>query len=164
VRSLVSGGRTKSPSRLSLMRTITNYSPTISLLTSPIHDMRTSFLITVSIVVLTAFASPANVHYVVHEKRDVEISDWIPKAIEVDRSIIIPLSIALTQRNLEKGQDFLMDVSDPFSPNYGKHWTAQKVISMIFKVPLADCQRSLRLLPRHIRQSWRSNRGLWIAA
>jgi hypothetical protein len=89
----------------------------ISLLTLPIHDMRTSFPIIVSIVVLPAFASPANVHYVVHERRDAEISDWIPKAVEVDRSAILPLSIALTQRNLEKGQDFLMDVSDPFSPN-----------------------------------------------
>jgi tripeptidyl-peptidase-1 len=117
--------------------------------------MRTSFSIIVSIVVLTAFASPANIHYIVHEKRDVETSDRVPTAIEVDQSTIIPLSIALTQRNLEKGQDFLMDVSDPFSPNYRKHWTAQKVISMICKVPLADCRRSLRLLPRRIRQSRR---------
>lgn len=152
------------PSRLGLMRTVANYILIISLLTFPIHEMITPFSIIVSIVVLTAFASPASVHYVVHEKRDAGISGWIPKGIEVDLSIILPLSIALTQSNLENSQDFLMDVSDPHSPNYGKHLTAQKVISVICKVSPADCRRSLKLLPRRIRQSRRSNHGLSIAA
>ena len=91
--------------------------------------MRTSFPIIFSVVALTALTSSANVRYVVHEKRDIKFSDWAVQPIKVDRSAILPLSIALTQRNLEKGHDFLMNVSNPFSPNYGKYWTAQKVIS-----------------------------------
>jgi tripeptidyl-peptidase I len=75
---------------------------------------------------VAAFASPTNVPYVVHEERDTEPSGWFRTSIQ-DRSTIIPLSIALTQRNLEKGQDFLMDVSDPLSLNYGKYWSAQRV-------------------------------------
>ncbi|KAL9078122.1 MAG: hypothetical protein Q9157_002949 [Trypethelium eluteriae] len=39
----------------------------------------------------------------------------------------MPISIGLTQSNLDKGQDYLMDVSDPESINYGKHWTAQQI-------------------------------------
>ena len=39
----------------------------------------------------------------------------------------MPLSIALSQRNIEKGPEFLMGVSDPASPDYGKHWPAQTV-------------------------------------
>lgn len=39
----------------------------------------------------------------------------------------IPMRIALAQRNLHKGEDYLMDVSDPLSANYGKHWTIEKI-------------------------------------
>ena len=37
------------------------------------------------------------------------------------------MRIGLTQTNLEKGHDYLMEVSDPASPKYGKYWTAEKV-------------------------------------
>jgi tripeptidyl-peptidase-1 len=37
------------------------------------------------------------------------------------------MRIALTQSNLDKAHEYLMDVSHPGSPNYGKHWTAQEV-------------------------------------
>jgi len=33
----------------------------------------------------------------------------------------------LKQQNIHKGHDFLMDVSDPTSPNYGNHWTPEQV-------------------------------------
>lgn len=89
--------------------------------------MRSSSFSVFFTLVVAAFASSADVHYVVHEKRELEHPDWLPASVEVDRSTTILLSIALTQRNLEHAQDFLLDVSDPFSPNYGKHWSAQKV-------------------------------------
>ena len=37
------------------------------------------------------------------------------------------MRIGLTQGNLDKGYNHLMDVSHPDSPNFGKHWTAQQV-------------------------------------
>lgn len=37
------------------------------------------------------------------------------------------MRIALAQSNLHKADEFLMDVSNPDSPNFGKHWTAKQV-------------------------------------
>lgn len=52
---------------------------------------------------------------------------------------ILPVRIALAQKNLDKGHDYLMDVSHPHSANYGKHWTADEVIEA-FKPDDADVQ------------------------
>lgn len=40
------------------------------------------------------------------------------------------MRIALSQSNLEKADEYLMDVSHPDSPNFGKHWTAKQVAEM----------------------------------
>lgn len=37
------------------------------------------------------------------------------------------MRFALSQTNLDKADQFLMDVSHPDSPNFGKHWTAKQV-------------------------------------
>jgi tripeptidyl-peptidase I len=97
--------------------------------------MKISFSATISIAALATFAFASGIRHVVHEKRNQEPADWFPKTIGVDPSTILPLSIALTQRNLVKGKYFLMDVSDPLNSNYGKHWTSQKVISTLSKLP-----------------------------
>jgi len=74
-----------------------------------------------------AGAAPYN-NYVVHTKRDeVSRPKWRRSAEEVHPDAIIPLAIALTQQNLDNGYDYLMDVSDPASQNYGKHWSLEKV-------------------------------------
>lgn len=41
-----------------------------------------------------------------------------------------PMRIALAQSNLDKADEYLMDVSHPESPNFGKHWTAKQVAEM----------------------------------
>ncbi|KAJ8501884.1 hypothetical protein ONZ45_g11978 [Pleurotus djamor] len=41
---------------------------------------------------------------------------------------VVPLRIALKQRGLEDLPLHLLAVSDPSSPNYGQHWTAQRVV------------------------------------
>lgn len=40
---------------------------------------------------------------------------------------MLPMRIALAQSNLDKGEEWLMDVSHPTSEKYGKHWTAEDV-------------------------------------
>lgn len=82
--------------------------------------------------IAAAFASLSNVRYVVHEKRDAEPSPQHRTSVEVDPSTIILLSIALTQRNLDKGHYFLIDMSNPLSSNHKKHWSAQKIYSNNF--------------------------------
>ncbi|KAK7728146.1 hypothetical protein SLS57_002616 [Botryosphaeria dothidea] len=40
---------------------------------------------------------------------------------------ILPIRIGLQQRNLHLADEYLSDISDPRSPNFGKHWSAEKV-------------------------------------
>ncbi|KAL4071280.1 peptidase S8/S53 domain-containing protein [Scleroderma yunnanense] len=75
---------------------------------------------------LIAFAEPNLSPYVVHEKRDAIPSGW-SLARRHDASSTFPLRFALKQKNIENVGDFLLDVSDPDSPNYGKHWTAAEI-------------------------------------
>ncbi len=89
--------------------------------------MKLSIWTTVGGLLAQTLAAPAPTSYVVHEKRDVETTKWTRSTIKLRRDAIIPMSIGLTQRNLENGYEYLMDVSDPKSPNYGKHWSMKKV-------------------------------------
>jgi tripeptidyl-peptidase I len=72
------------------------------------------------------FASPISSKYVLHERRSTSPSSWVPTA-RVEGDTIIPVRIGLTQQNLDKGYDYLMELSDPKSPKYGKHWTPEQV-------------------------------------
>jgi tripeptidyl-peptidase-1 len=77
-------------------------------------------------LVTCAAAAPAGSSYVMHEKHQFN-NKWLPSDVKLRRDAVIPMSIGLTQRNLDKGYEYLMDVSHPTSPNYGKHWTLDKV-------------------------------------
>jgi tripeptidyl-peptidase-1 len=90
---------------------------------------RTMFatLITAALAATTVFASPIiSNSNVVHEKRDVLPPGW-NKRSELSRRALLPMKIALAQNNLEKGGDWLHEVSDPDSERYGKHWTAKDI-------------------------------------
>jgi hypothetical protein len=90
--------------------------------------MKLSILAIVSGFVAYATAAPAHTPYVVHEKRSTQTEKWSRRSdIKLNRDAVFPMSFGLTQRNLENGYDFLMDVSHPESKNYGKHWTMEKV-------------------------------------
>ncbi len=73
-------------------------------------------------------ASPAP-HYIVHEKRNEDNFAWI-KGPRVDHRRVLPMHIALKQQNLEKGDQWLYEVSDPTSPKYGQHWSPEYVVEM----------------------------------
>ena len=40
---------------------------------------------------------------------------------------MLPIRIALTQSNLDKGYDHLLRVSDPISLHFGQHWTTEDI-------------------------------------
>lgn len=85
-----------------------------------------------SIVVAAAFAGTVTAlavpeTHTVHEKRDYTSRRWI-KRDRVKPHAKLPVRIGLAQNNLDRAHDFLMDVSHPNSPNYGKHWTSDEVI------------------------------------
>jgi tripeptidyl-peptidase I len=64
--------------------------------------------------------------YVAHEKRHNDRPKWTKKD-RIHKDFVLPVRIGLTQSNLEKGHSYLMDVSDPKSPNYAQYWTAHQV-------------------------------------
>jgi tripeptidyl-peptidase-1 len=82
-------------------------------------------LFSLSVLVSYVLASPTG-NYVIHEKRDAAPMGW-SKAERLDRRALIPMKIALTQRNIDLGADYLHEVSHPESAKYGQHWTAQEV-------------------------------------
>ena len=54
-------------------------------------------------------ARPAPPTHVVHEKRHEGMRTWV-KRERVAGDAILPIKIGLTQQNLDKGYDYLMDV------------------------------------------------------
>ncbi|OAA56409.1 Peptidase S8/S53, subtilisin/kexin/sedolisin [Cordyceps fumosorosea ARSEF 2679] len=79
----------------------------------------------------SATAMPsAQPRYVVHEKRDGAAKSKFVRRDAVPSNGSIQVRMALKQRNLENGMEYLMDVSDPDSPNYGKHYTAEQVVDL----------------------------------
>lgn len=54
-------------------------------------------------------AAPAPIKHVLHEERAVANRDWV-KSSRIEKDAIIPMRIGLTQTNLEKGYDYLMEV------------------------------------------------------
>ncbi|KHN98389.1 Peptidase S8/S53, subtilisin/kexin/sedolisin [Metarhizium album ARSEF 1941] len=84
----------------------------------------------VSCFVAASLGVPAS-HHVVHERRDVgAVSGRVVKRAAASADALVPVRIALKQRNLDKGMEYLMDVSDPSSKNYGNHYTQDQVVDL----------------------------------
>ncbi|KAI0915328.1 hypothetical protein AcW1_003883 [Taiwanofungus camphoratus] len=76
---------------------------------------------------LSAVASPSSLSpRVVHESRSSIPVGWTPVR-RADPLIVLPFRLGLMQPNLENIEAFILDVSHPGSPNYGKHWSPAKV-------------------------------------
>ena len=82
-------------------------------------------LLTLGALVASVVAAPSPNH-VLHEKRNKLPQGWAryskPTGYEV-----LPMRVALTQSNLDKGDDFLMEISHPESEKFGQHWSAQRI-------------------------------------
>lgn len=82
--------------------------------------MRGSLLFLLLAGSTTCLAAPTvdNHNYVVHEKRHTSPHHWTRRSrAHVDE--ILPVRIGLTQRNLHRAEEFMLDISDPSSPNFG---------------------------------------------
>jgi tripeptidyl-peptidase-1 len=66
------------------------------------------FAIVAAIAALSS-AAPASIKHALHEKRQTPASDWV-KVARIESSAILPMRIGLTQSNLDKGHDLLMEV------------------------------------------------------
>ncbi|KAF6238225.1 hypothetical protein HO173_003505 [Letharia columbiana] len=82
-----------------------------------------------------ATALPTSPSHVVHEKRSGS-SSWSPmQDAKPDGRITLPVRIGLTESNLHRGDEILMEVSDPASKKYGKHLTAEEIIELFAPAP-----------------------------
>ncbi|KAI1295167.1 peptidase S8/S53 domain-containing protein [Xylaria venustula] len=82
----------------------------------------------------TTLAAPSPNKHVLHEKRDGEPHAW-EKRDRAARSQVLPIRIGLRQRNIENAERYIHEVSDPNSPNFGKHWTAEEVANTFAPAP-----------------------------
>ncbi|KAI9742526.1 MAG: hypothetical protein M1818_003666 [Claussenomyces sp. TS43310] len=90
--------------------------------------MYISNIAAIGLLAVLSHASPAP--RVLHERRDLQHdAKWIRRG-EAPAGATMPVRIAINQRNLDRGHDMLMEVSDPSSPNYGKHLTASEVADL----------------------------------
>lgn len=71
---------------------------------------------------LTIQATP----YVLHEKRVHIPSGW-KLAHRYSPIARFPLRFGLRQENIDQLDELLMAVADPSSPDYGRHWSAERV-------------------------------------
>ncbi|KAH9213779.1 peptidase S8/S53 domain-containing protein [Leptodontidium sp. 2 PMI_412] len=76
-----------------------------------------------------AFGLPVSEdNYVVHEQLGALHPRWEVKGIlpgGIDPKV--QMRIAITQQNLHRGEEFLMEVSDPTSPLFGQHWSKDRI-------------------------------------
>jgi tripeptidyl-peptidase I len=79
---------------------------------------------TLLLTVAAALAIPTS-EFVLHEERFME--HGLDRGARVGASSVMTFKVALKQDNLEHGYDYLMSISDPNSPKYGKHWSTQEV-------------------------------------
>jgi len=68
-------------------------------------------LVAVAAIAALSNAAPAPIKHVQHEKRQTPSSDWV-KVARIEGTAILPMRIGLTQSNLDKGHDLLMEVYD----------------------------------------------------
>jgi tripeptidyl-peptidase I len=64
--------------------------------------------------------------HVLHEKRGALHPSW-KRHSRAPADMVMPLKFGLRQRNLESFEELLLDISDPRSANFGKHWTPKQV-------------------------------------
>ena len=78
----------------------------------------------------TSIAIPHPAPHAVHEARLSLPPFWSKSDGNLNQDGKLPMRIGLKQSNLEKGHDILMDISSPYSSNYGKHYSREEVIDM----------------------------------
>ncbi|KAI0359847.1 subtilisin-like protein [Trametes cingulata] len=80
-----------------------------------------------AVAAVSGVSSSPLVKRVLHERRHAAPHGWTPRR-RADPDMTLPLSIALRQSNIHDLDDYLLDVADPESPNYGKWWSPSDVI------------------------------------
>ncbi|KAI9688708.1 MAG: hypothetical protein M1822_001065 [Bathelium mastoideum] len=91
-----------------------------------------SLLLSPSVIAtpLSVYSSYTPTSHAVHEERADSSGKWT-KRDRVHPDSVLPMRIGLTFSNLDKAHDALMEISNPRSENFGKHWTPEEVIDAL---------------------------------
>ena len=81
--------------------------------------MRISIVLSLLAASTACSAAPTNKRYVLHEKRHAEPHMWTKRS-KAPSDQVLPVRIGLTQNNLHRAEEFILDVADPRSPNFGE--------------------------------------------
>ncbi len=68
--------------------------------------------------------------HILHERQPESWSSRWARIKRAPASGLLPMRIGLIQRNLDAGHDRLMAISDPSSPEYGRHMSAAEVVEL----------------------------------
>jgi tripeptidyl-peptidase-1 len=82
-------------------------------------------LFTLGLLVAGTLAAPRSPH-VLDEKRCITPWGWV-EAEKLEGHEVLSMKIALTISNMNKLEEYLMEVSHPQSEKYSKHWDTKKV-------------------------------------
>jgi len=88
--------------------------------------MRLSLAFGAAALLVPALGISTPSSFVLHEKRDYVPEQWIKRST-APRDLVVPVRVAIRPRNADAGHDMIMDIADPDSANFGKHWTAEQV-------------------------------------
>jgi len=91
--------------------------------------MRLGQIILAGVLACTATALPASSPLTLHEKRSAPTKQWVKRS-RVHGAQTLPMRIGLTQSNLDKGHDMLMEVSHPSSSKYGQWYSPEEIIDL----------------------------------
>ncbi|PMD54431.1 tripeptidyl peptidase-like protein [Hyaloscypha bicolor E] len=80
-------------------------------------------------VAVTASPLSTITRHVVHERRSEPPPRW-SRHTRLHPAATIPFRIGLAQQNLHRAEEFVNEVAHPDSPDYGKHWSKEKVADM----------------------------------
>jgi tripeptidyl-peptidase I len=80
-------------------------------------------------VAVTASPLSTTTRHVVHERRSQPPPRW-SRHTRLHPAATIPVRIGLAQQNLHRAEEFINEVAHPDSPDYGKHWSKEKVADM----------------------------------
>lgn len=100
-----------------------------------------SSLLALGALAAGVLAAPAPINYVVHERREVMPRSW-SEGIRLHGKTVLPIRIGLTQSNLDRAHELLMEVSDHTSPKYGQWYTAEEVRDLF--APAEDTVQAVR--------------------
>ncbi|KAF8817089.1 subtilisin-like protein [Phlegmacium glaucopus] len=89
--------------------------------------MHLSTLLPVFLAVCAAAAPSPRTNHVVHERRAVEPLDWVLSR-RLESHKVLPMRFGLTQQNMHRLEELLLEVSHPESPKYGQHYTPAEIV------------------------------------